>query len=56
MGNTVLTKKSKVEGIILSDFKLYYNDIVIKTMKYWHENRHIAQRNKIETPEINVYI
>ena len=44
----ILEKKNKIEGLIPPNFEIYYKTTVVRTMWYWHEDRHIDEWNRME--------
>ena len=51
-----LSKKNKAGGIMLPDFRVYYEATIIKVAQYWYQNRDIDQGNRIGVSEATPHI
>lgn len=49
-------RKEKVGRLVLPNFKTSCIAAVIKTVLYWHKDKHKDQWNRVESPETKPYI
>ena len=52
-GQSNLEKENQIRRCHNSDFRRYYKAVIIKTIWYWHKNRHLGEWNRIENPEMD---
>lgn len=55
VAQTIL-KKNTIEGLTFPDFKTYHKTIEVKTVWFWHKDRHIDQCNWIKSSGIHLHI
>ena len=55
IAKTTLRKKNGAEGIMLSDFRLYYKAIGIKIVWYWHRHRSMEQNRQPRNKPMHIW-